>query len=151
MLLPTEAMRRIRAILATGIIRGFTTIVLILALGSETYADTWYLMAADLKVVSNPGVADRLSQGSRVGPLQFSSQGEFSSREECEPARQKIIEAWRKQAPLKRGAWGKYGITSVSEFIRCVPGSNPHLSESIESDKTKGPSMEIFLRNRFRH
>jgi hypothetical protein len=124
-------------------------VVLILMLSSSAHAGTWYLMAADLKVVSNPSVADRLYQGSRLGPLQLTSQGEFSSRDECEPTRKKLIDAWRKQSVTKRGAWDKYGINSPGGFIRCVPDTDPHLTKSSVNDPAKeGPSIEVFLRIR---
>jgi hypothetical protein len=125
-------------------------VVLILMLSSTSvHAGTWYLMAADLKVVSNPSVADRLYQGSRLGPLQLTSQGEFSSRDECEPARKKTIDVWRRESVTKRGAWDKYGINSPGEFIRCVPDTDPHLTKSSVNDRAnEGPSIEVFLRIR---
>ena len=129
--------------------RTFLTITLILLLTSSAHAETWYLMAADIKVVSNPHVADRLYQGSRLGPIQLTSQGKFSSRNECEPARKRLIEEWRKQTPIRPGAWSRYGITSPSEFIRCIPDTDPHLTKSPANGETKeGPSLEIYLRNR---
>jgi len=106
-------------------------------------------MAADLKIVSNPSVASRLYQGSRLGPLQLTAQGEFSSREECEPARKNLVNAWRKQTPNTRGGWDKFGITSPSSFIRCVPATDPHLTKAPAAEGTKStPSMEIALRIR---
>jgi hypothetical protein len=120
---------------------------LILVMGTSVHAETWYLMAADLKVVTNPSVADRLHQGSRLGPLQLTSQGEFASRNECEPARNSLIEAWRKQTVNKRGGWDKYGITSPGGFVRCIPNTDPHLTKSPAGSK-EGPSLEAYLKIR---
>ena len=123
--------------------------MLILLFSAGAQAETWYLMAADIKVVSNPHVADRLYQASRLGPIQLTSQGKFPSRGECEPARNKLIQNWRQQSPNTRGSWNKYGITSPGEFIRCIPGTDPHLTKSPTNDYAKeSPSLEIYLRNR---
>jgi hypothetical protein len=129
--------------------RALGVAVLILVVSTKAHAGAWYLMAADLEVVSNPSVSSRLYQGSRLGPLQLTSQGEFSSREACDVARKKLIEDWRKHSPIKRGAWDKYGITSPSAFIRCVPDTDPHLTKSTAAGDAKASrSMEIVLRTR---
>jgi hypothetical protein len=124
-------------------------IVLILLLTTSAHAGTWYLMAADAKLVSNPSVADRLVKGAVLGPLELISKGEFSSREDCEPSRDQLIAAWRKQGLIMRGGWNKYGIKGPGEFIRCVPDTDPHLTKSTANDRAKGTrSLEIFLRNK---
>lgn len=135
---------RIRLCIPATMTRLFVAIVLVLVVSVSAHAGTWYLMAADLKVVTNPSVADRLHQGSRLGPLQLTSQGEFSSRDDCEPARNKLADAWRKQTVNKRGGWDKYGITSPGGFIRCVPDTDPHLTKSRASSK-EAPSVEAYL------
>jgi hypothetical protein len=124
-------------------------VVLILLLTPTAHAGAWYLMAADAKVVSNPSVADRLHKGAVLGPLELISQGEFSSREDCEPSRDQLIAAWRKQGLMIRGGWDKYGIRGPGEFIRCVPDIDPHLTKSTADDRAKGTrSLEILLRNK---
>jgi hypothetical protein len=140
---------RIQTNIPAKAIRVFVAIGMVLVLGTNVHAGTWYLMAADLKIVSNPSVASRLYQGSRLGPLQLTSQGEFSSREECEPARKNLVNAWRKHSPTTRGGWDKFGITSASAFIRCVPDTDPHLTKSRAVEGSEAaPSMEIVLRVR---
>lgn len=132
---------RIRAVATGALVALGSTLVL----SSVAHAGTWYLMEPDLKVVSNAGAADRLYQGSRIGPLELTSQGEFSSRDACEPARAKLIDDWRKHSPIKRGSWEKYGITTISSFIRCVPDTDPHLTKS---GAKGGPTLEVYLKNR---
>ena len=140
---------RIQTNIAANAIRIFVAIGMVISLSTSAHAGTWYLMAADLKIVSNPSVASRLYQGSRLGPLQLTAQGEFSSREECEPARKNLVNVWRKHTPNTRGGWDKFGITSPSAFIRCVPNTDPHLTKSPAAEGTKStPSMEIVLRIR---
>ena len=132
--------------------RSISTIVagvLLLVIATNAHAGRWYLMAADATVVSNPSVADRLVKGAVMGPLELSSKGEFSSREDCEPSRDQLIEAWRNQGLIMRGGWNKYGIRSPGEFIRCVPDTDPHLTKSTGDDRPKGTrSLEILLRNK---
>ena len=85
-------------------------VVLILLLTPTAHAGAWYLMSADAKLVSNSSVADRLLKGPVLGPLELISQGEFSSREDCEPSRDQLIAAWRKQGLMIRAA----GISMAS-------------------------------------
>jgi len=136
---------RQRSRLGAAAIGAFGALGLTLLLSTVAHAGEWYLMEPDLKVVSNAGAADRLYQGSRIWPLELSSQGQFPSREACEPARAKLIDDWRKHSPIKRGAWEKYGITTISSFIRCVPDSDPHLTKPLGKE---GPTLEIYLKNR---
>ncbi len=106
-------------------------------------------MAADAKLVSNPSVADRLVKGAVLGPLELISKGEFPSREDCEPSRDQLIAAWRKQGLIMRGGWDKYGIRGPGDFIRCVPDTDPHLTKSTTGDRPRGTrSLEVLLRNK---
>ena len=121
----------------------FTAIVLRMPLIAAANVQTWYLMAPDEKVVSNPRVAVRMEHGPVVGPLEFISRAKFSSRAECEPARQKLVTEWRQLSVIKRGGWNKYGFTSPSTFIRCVPANDPQLKLRAGADSL--PSMETFV------
>ena len=105
-------------------------------------AQTWYLMAPDEKIMSNPRVSLRLLRGPVVGPLEFTSREKFPSREECEPARRKLITEWRQQSVMQRGHWARYGFNSPSPFILCIPDNNRHLKRA-SADTL--PSMETFV------
>jgi hypothetical protein len=107
-------------------------------------AQKWYLMAPDEKIMSDPRVATRMEHGPVVGPMEFISVGEFSSRSDCEPARRKLIAEWRSGAVLKRGTWDKYGFTSPSYFVRCVSADDPQLKHPPAGTGTL-PSMETFV------
>ena len=138
-----------RVFVVAGATRRLVAIVLILFSTAVAHAGTWYLMAADRKLMSNPSVADRLFKGSRLGPITLASLGEYSSRAECEPARQKLVDEWRKHSVNKRGSWDKYGVTSPGGFIRCVPDTDPHLAKAPPDDQAKGGhSLEVFLQVR---
>jgi hypothetical protein len=127
----------------------FTAIGLTMLLATAAQAQSWYLMAPDEKIISNPGVAIRMEHGPVMGPLEFTSRAQFSSRAECEPARQKLITDWRQLSVIKRGSWNKYGFTSPSVFVRCIPADDPQLKKpSAGTDAL--PSMETFV-NRPRH
>ena len=127
--------------------RIFLAMVFVLLMSTAVHAATWYLMAADVNLMSNPSVADRMSKGSILGPLQLTSQAEFPSREKCEPARDELVYAWRRRSVIKRGGWDKYGIATPAGFIRCVPDTDPHLTKSRADDRAgKGPSLEVLLR-----
>jgi len=121
----------------------FTAIVLRMPLIAAANVQTWYLMAPDEKVVSNPRVAVRMEHGPVVGPLEFISRAKFSSRAECEPARQKLVTEWRQLSVIKRGSWNKYGFTSPAAFVRCVPADDPQLKLHAGADSL--PSMETFV------
>jgi hypothetical protein len=97
---------------------------------TAVHAETWYLMAADEKVMSNAGAATMMSKGSMVGPVHFTSQGVFNSRHECESDRHKLIHDWRKQSIIAQGGWAKHGITTPNAFAQCVSGSDPRLKSS---------------------
>jgi hypothetical protein len=127
----------------------FTAVALTMLLVAAAQEQTWYLMAPDEKVVSDPGVAIRMEHGPVMGPLEFISRAKFSSRAECEPARQKLVTEWRQLSVIMRGSWNKYGFTSPSVFVRCVPADDPQLKKSHAGGDSL-PSMETFV-NRPRH
>jgi hypothetical protein len=118
------------------------TIALIILFTATVYAQTWYLMAADEKTISEPRVAIRMEHGPTVGPLEFTSRGKFAERAECEPARQKIVSEWRRHSVIKRGSWDRYGFTSPSVFTRCVPANDPMLKRA---GADAPPTMETFV------
>jgi hypothetical protein len=125
----------------------FLAMGFVLLTSTAAHAATWYLMAADVDEMSNPSVADRMSKGSILGPLQFTSQAEFPSREKCEPARDALVDVWRRRSVIKRGGWDKYGIATTAGFIRCVPDTDPHLTKSRADDRAgKGLSLDVLLR-----
>ena len=128
---------------------GFLLVLLLAAsLATTAYATSWYLMAADEKLVGEPQAAVRLSRGSVAGPFQFTSRGEFASREECEKTRNKLVEDWRKQSLIQLGAWDKLGLSSPREFILCVSATDPHLRKlaTVGGSRQTPPSIEILLR-----
>ncbi len=122
----------------------FTAIALIMLSATTAQAQTWYLMAPDEKILSNPRVTIRMEHGPVMGPLEFISRAKFSSRAECEPARQKLVTEWRQLSVIKRGSWNKYGFTSPGAFVRCVPADDPQLKK-IHTGADGLPSMETFV------
>lgn len=120
------------------------TIAVIVPSVIAAQVQTWFLMAPDEKMVGAPGVATRMEHGPMLGPLEFTSRAKFSSRAECEPARQKLITQWRQLSVIKRGSWNKYGFQSPSVFVRCIPADDPQLKRS-GSGAEAAPSMETFL------
>jgi hypothetical protein len=122
----------------------FTAIGLTMLLATTAHAQTWYLMTPDEKIMSNPKVAVRMEHGPMMGPLEFTSRAQFSSRADCEPARQKLITEWWKLSVIKRGSWNKYGFTSPSAFVRCVPADDPQLKKP-SAGANALPSMETFV------
>ena len=120
------------------------TIGIAILLATAAHAQPWYLMAADEKIVSNPRVAVRMEHGPVMGPLEFTSRGKFSSRAECEPARQKLVTEWRQLSVIKRGSWDKYGFTSPSSFMRCVSANDAKLKKSYAGSDAP-QSMETFV------
>ena len=119
---------------------------------TSAQAETWYLMAPNEKEMSSSGVASEKHKGSVVGPIHFESRAEFPSRVQCEPARQKVIDDWRRASVMTRGSWNALGFTSPAEFVRCVSSGDPRLMKSSArtagqtygpSDLSPGPSMVI--------
>jgi len=51
----------------------FMSIALTIVSASAARAETWYLMAPDEQIVSNPRVATRMEHGPVMGPLEFIS------------------------------------------------------------------------------
>jgi hypothetical protein len=121
-----------------------TTIAVTMPLAVAAQTQTWYLMAPDEKILSNPRVTIRMEHGPVLGPLEFSSRAKFSSRAECEPARLELIKQWRQLSVIQRGSWNKYGFTSPSVFARCVPADDPQL-KGAHGGAEAAPSMETFL------
>src|SRR5437899_7391046 len=72
----------------------FTTMA-VMILAASAQAQSWYLMAPDEKIVGDPRVAIRMEHGPVMGPLEFVAREKFSSRVECEPARQQLVGKWR--------------------------------------------------------
>jgi hypothetical protein len=105
-------------------------IFLTISLASAAYAETWYLMAPDEKIVSEPSAAKRMSRGHVVGPIHFKSRADFSSRGECESAQKKLVGEWRQASVMTRGGWASYRFYAPDVFILCVPSADPRLKES---------------------
>ena len=120
----------------------FMSIALTIVWATVAHAETWYLMAPDEKIVSNPRVATRMEHGPVMGPLVFTSRDAFPSRAQCESARPKLVTNWRQLSVIKRGSWDRYGFTSPSVFIRCVQSNDPMLKRS---SADAPPSMETFV------
>ncbi len=110
---------------------------------AATQSQTWYLMAPNEKIVSAPEVAVRMEHGPVLGPLEFLTRARFGSRAECEPARLQLVNQWRQLSVIKRGSWNRYGFTSPSEFVRCVPADDPQLKRTGGPDTP--PSLETFI------
>lgn len=114
-----EVAMRVRWILMAAVM----TVILVTA----AYAETWYLMAADEKVISDRKAANVMDKGAVVGPMRFSSKAEFPSRSDCEASRVKLVQDWRNQSVIARGGWTKHGFTTPNAFAQCVPASDPRL------------------------
>jgi hypothetical protein len=119
---------------------------------TSAQAETWYLMAPNEQQMSSSHEASVKKLGSVVGPIHFESRAAFPSRGRCEPARQKVIDDWRRASVMVLGSWNALGFTSPSEFIRCVSSEDPRLVKSSArtasqtqepSDLSTGPSMDI--------
>jgi hypothetical protein len=119
----------------------FGTIALTMLSATVAQARTWYLMAPEESIVSEPQVATRMARGRVMGPFELKSLGKFSSRAQCEPERQKLVMEWTKRSVIARGSWGRYGFTSPSAFVRCVASDDPMLKKSPAGE----PSMETFI------
>jgi hypothetical protein len=120
---------------------------LTISLASAAYAETWYLMAPDEKVISEPSAANRMSRGHVVGPIHFQSRADFSSRSECESAQKKLVGEWQKASVMTRGGWSRYRFYAPDVFILCVPSADPRLKES-RSGTATSRSMNITLNKR---
>lgn len=126
-------------------------IVAAVLFAATAHAETWYLMAADEKVISEPQAANMMSKGSMVGPVHFASQGEFGSRHECETDRHQLIHGWRKHSIIARGGWAKHGINNPNAFAQCVSDADPRLVKSAAAADVKtGRTMDILLHARRR-
>jgi hypothetical protein len=119
---------------------------------TSAQAETWYLMAPNEQQMSSSHEASVKKLGSVVGPIHFESRAEFPSRGQCEPARQKVIDDWRRASVMTLGSWNALGFNSASEFVRCVSSGDPRLVKSSArtagqthgpSDLSPGPSMDI--------
>lgn len=105
-------------------------LVMFLTLSSVTaaHAETWYLMAPDQRVMSEPDAAIKMSRGSMVGPIHVTSTAEFSSQQKCEAARPRLIDDWRRRSVMTRGSWTRHGFNNPSDFILCVFAGDPRLA-----------------------
>jgi hypothetical protein len=94
---------------------------------TAAYAETWYLMAADQKVISDRKAATVMDKGVVVGPVRFTSKAEFTVRNDCETSRIKLVQDWRKEGVISRGGWAKHGFTTANAFAQCVSDSDPRI------------------------
>jgi hypothetical protein len=119
-------------------------LLLMLFFAPAARAEPWYLMAADEKLMTEPEIAGRLSQGSKVGPIHFTSRAKFSSREKCEAARPGLVDDWRRRNIIRQGSWNRHGFSTPNSFILCTSGADPRLAKSPVSAEA-GLSMDISL------
>ncbi len=126
----------------------FSIVAAAVFLASAAHAESWYLMAPDEKLISEPRVAIRMEHGPVFGPIEFMPREKFASRAECEPRRQQLIAKWWRLSVIKRGNWDRYGFTNPSAFIHCIPASDPQLKRRGGPDAA--PSLETFI-NRPQH
>ena len=128
------------------IIAGCCLLLITIALAAPrpaaAQATSWYLMAPNEKIVSNPRVAIRMEHGPVMGPLKFITRGKFASRADCEPERRKLITEWRQLSVIKRGTWDRYGFTNPGVFVRCVRADDPQLRRA---GAEAPPTMETFI------
>ena len=118
--------------------------LILLGIAELAHANSWYLMAADEKKLSEPGVAAIMYRGSSVGPLSFVSRGAFKSRSQCELNRRKLIDDFRKRSVIAHGGWAKHGISSPSVFTQCVSDTDPRLVKMPAGGDGR-PTMDILL------
>ncbi|HKD68952.1 MAG TPA: hypothetical protein VKB84_19060 [Candidatus Binataceae bacterium] len=116
----------------------------VILFAGTAYAETWYLMAADVKTISQPQAASMMIKGAVAGPIRFTSQGSFGSRAQCETERNKLAQDWQKHSIIARGGWSQHGFTSPNAFARCVPDHDPRLSTSNGAT----PTMDVMLQTR---
>jgi hypothetical protein len=122
----------------------FTAAALAALLIAQTaYAANWYLMAADVKTISQPHAASTMVKGSVAGPVHFTAQGESESREQCETDRHKLVQDWRRHSIVARGGWSQFGFTSPNVFAQCISADDPRLSKA-----SGPPKMDILLHTR---
>ena len=126
------------------------TALMALVVVGVAHAETWYLMAADEKALSEPNAGSVMSKGSTIGPVRFAARGDFSSRNQCESDRHKLVDDWRKQTIITRGGWTQQGITSPSVFAQCVSDSDPRLMKAPSGTNVRGPTMDVLLYARHR-
>jgi hypothetical protein len=119
--------------------------VMTVLLTTVAYAESWYLMAADEKVISDRKAANMMDKGAVVGPVRFTSTADFSSRDDCETSRVELVQEWRKQSIIARGGWTKHGFTTPNVFAQCVSASDPRLKSA-----TGVRYMTILLQSRRR-
>ena len=119
----------------------FALVTLLFA--GAAYAETYYLMAADPKVIGEPKAASMMVKGAVAGPVHFVSQGEFESRSQCEADRHKLIQDWRQHSIIARGGWAKHGFTTPNVFAQCISATDPRLKSA-----GPNPTMDILLQTR---
>jgi len=107
-------------------------------------AETWYLMAADPKVIGEPKAASTMIKGSVAGPVHFVSRGEFESRSQCESDRHKLVQDWRRHSITVHGGWARHGFTTPNAFAQCIGAGDPRLSKSAGG----APAMDVMLQAR---
>lgn len=91
-------------------------------------AETWYLMAPDQKVMSEPEAATKVGRGAIVGPIHVTSTAEFPSQQKCEATRPRLIDDWRRRNVMTRGSWTRHGFNDPSDFILCISTRDPRLA-----------------------
>jgi hypothetical protein len=121
----------------------FSIVGAALFLASAAYAESWYLMAPDEKIISEPRAAMRMEHGTVFGPVEFIAREKFASRAECEPRRQQLIGKWWRLSVIKRGNWDQHRFTTPSVFVRCISASDPQLKQRGGPDVA--PSLETFI------
>jgi hypothetical protein len=130
---------------AARISRILLAVPLLIFFAATARAESWYLMTADAKVMSESDIVTTLSQGSKVGPIPLKSSAQFPSRESCEAARPDVINAWRKDSVMAKGSWNRHGYSSPTVFILCISDNDPRLAKSPSS--TENPrSMDLWLK-----
>jgi hypothetical protein len=133
----------VKEIVAAHMIFGVAVLTLLLLSGT-VQAATWFLMAADIKAISQPKAANMMVKGSVAGPIRFTAQGNFESRPECESRRQEMVQSWRHHSITARGGWARLGFTSPNVFAQCVSADDPRLSKASGAN----PTMDVLLQTR---
>lgn len=94
---------------------------------TAAHAKTWYLMAANEKVVGSVKAATVMDKGAVVGPVHFLSRGTFSSRKDCEAARREVLNEWRTRGVIAKGGWRRHGVSTANGFVQCITENDPRL------------------------